>query len=161
LLRLLDGLAELHVSLEWNIRSKLDAIRAADMNAVQSAMQEEQQVTDRLREREGLRKQLMDAVGAELGLARGAGRKLTVSELAARLPESSRLTLWQSAGSLRKAMAATAQANRVAGSAVRTLLHHMQWVFASIRPTGAAPLTYSKHGRMVPQGGTVALETVG
>jgi len=161
LLRLMDGLCALHVELERIIVAKLEAMRRADTAGMQTVVEREQVLTARLGEREGLRKQLMDAIGVELGLPRGEGRRMTVSRLAARLPESSRPALWQRADALRRAIAGAAQANRVAAVAARTLIHHMQWVIAAVRPACDAPITYSKRGQMVPSGGTMLLETVG
>ena len=161
LLSLLDGLCALNRDLERAIVEKIEAMRRADMPAMEAAVGREKSIVERLHEREGLRKQLMDAMGMELGLRRGEGRRLTVSKLAEKLPDSSRLALWQTATALRRAVAGSAQANRVAASAVRTLLHHMQSVFAAIRPVGSAPLNYTQRGQMAPRGGTVIMETVG
>lgn len=161
LFRLMDALASLHAELERAIVAKIEAMRRADVVCLQYAAKREQAVVERVREREGLRKQLMDAVGVELGLPAGQGRKLTISKLASKLTESSRVALWRHADTLRRSVASAAQANRVAAVATRDLLHHLQWVFAAIRPAGAPPMTYSRRGTMVPSGGTMLLETVG
>lgn len=161
LLRLLGDMTSMHVELEQAIKRKLGAIRDGDAQATHAAGQIEQDLAQRIREREGLRKQLMDAIGIELGMGPGEGRRLTVSELSGRAPQEWRAGMEQSVGNLRKAMAGAAQANRVAGATLRTLLHHMQWVLTAIRPSGPAPMTYSDKGKMVTQGGTVALETTG
>lgn len=161
LLRLMDTLRLLHGDLRVAIVVRINAMRDADLPRMQEALNEERAIAARIHEREGLRKQLMDLMGVELGLPKGEGRKMTVSQMAERLPESARAALRRRADGLRRAVAEAAQANRVAASATRTLLHHMQWVFAAMRPAGGSPLTYSSRGEMTPPGGTVLLEATG
>jgi len=158
---LLDSIRSLHESLEGVIRLKLEAMRRADLPAMQTAMDREQTLTARLRERDGLRRQLMDAMAKEMGLTVEPGRVLTVSRLAQGIKASSRKTLWACANALSAALARTAQANRVAAVTTRALINHMQWVFASVRPAGGSSGVYSDRGTEVPKGGTLLLETVG
>lgn len=161
LLRLLDVVRGLYETLEKVIVAKIDAIRRADVPAMQAALDDERTLTERLREREGLRRQLMDAIGNDLGLPHGAGRTLTVSRMAAKMAESPGAALRECADALRRATARTAQANRVAAVITRELVSHMQWVFASVRPAGGQPAVYTDCGKMMPMSGTVLLETVG
>ncbi len=161
LLRLLESIRALHKTLEGVIRLKLEAMRRADLSAMQTALERERVLTERLREREGLRRQLMDAIAKEMGLTGEPGRMLTVTGLAKGLKASSRRALWACADALSGALARTAQANRVAAVTTRALINHMQWVFGSVRPAGGSSGVYSVRGTEVPSGGTILLETVG
>ena len=161
LLRVLDGMCELHERLGEAVRAKLDAIGRADVDAMQEASDREQALCSRLSEREGLRKQLMDLVGVEIGLGERDGRSLTVTELCARLERDSRDELKRSADALRKTVADVAQANRACEVSTRALLHHLHWVFASVRPKGDPPIGYSGAGRAVSDIGTQLVDTVG
>ena len=161
LLRLLDGLQRLHGQLLTLIRSKIDAMRRAEISAMRELSEQEQTLARRLEEREGLRRQLMDAIGEQLGLPPRAARALSVSQLASRLPEGQRADLLDTAGKLREAVAKVAQANRVAGAISREILTHLKWVFASVRPADVRPVGYSGDGEAVGTLDARIFETVG
>ncbi len=161
LVTLLNGLYGLHEQLLALVRSKIDAMRRADIPAMQDLSEQEQALAKRVEQREGLRRQLMDKVGHQCGLPLRAGRALSVSQLASRLGDPERTALQESARQLRTIVTKVAQANRVAGAISREVLTHLQWVFASVRPANDRPLAYSGSGEPVAATDARIFETVG
>jgi len=143
------------------IQSKNDAMKRADIPAMRDLNDQEQTVVKQLQERDGFRRQLMDAIGEELGLPPRSARALSVSQLASRLPEPARTNLLDAAGKLRRAVSQVVQANCVAGAVSREILNHLKWVFASVRPAEEKPVGYSGQGVPVGPCDTRILETVG
>ena len=161
LIKLMGGLQRLQERLLTLIRSKIDAMKRADAPAMRDLNDQERTVAKQLHERDGLRRQLMDAMGEEMGMPSGTARALSVSQLAARLPEPGRTTLLDAAGSLRKVMSRVAQVNRIAGAVSREILNHLKWVFASVRPAEGRPVGYSGDGAVVGSSQSRIFETVG
>lgn len=161
LVTLLNGLHRLHEQLLALVRSKIDAMRRADIPAMQDMSEQEQALTKRVDQHEGLRRQLMDKIGEQCGLPSRTARALSVSQLSSRLRDPERTALQQSAQQLRNIVAKVAQANRVAGAISREVLTHLQWVFASVRPADGRPLAYSGSGEPVAATDARILETVG
>ena len=161
LVALFDGLHKLHEQLLTLIRSKVDAMKRADVPAMQSLSEQEQLLARRVEQREGLRRQLMDKIGEQCGLSSRAARALSVSQFAGRLRDPQRTTLQQAAQKLREIIAKVAQANRVAGTISREVLTHLEWVFASVRPASDQPLVYSIDGRPPVEHDARIFETVG
>jgi flagellar biosynthesis/type III secretory pathway chaperone len=179
LFRLLDAMRNLYEQLNETVRTKLHAMRKADIAEIQAALERERTLVARLVEREGLRKQLMDLIGKEVGLdpatgtkppananaapvlAGRAGRTLTVSQLAQLLSPMRASELKSRADALRKTVAEVAQANRVCDLTTRSLLHHLQWVFASVRPQSDPPIVYSGLGGTVTHSATRLVDIVG
>ncbi len=161
LVRLFGSLERLQDRLLTLIQSKIDAMRRADIAAMRELGDQEREVVMRLHERDGLRCQLMEEIGRQLRLPPRAARALPVSQLAARLPKSEQGPLLGAAGSLAAAATKVAQVNRVAGAVSRDLLHHLNWVFASVRPRDAAPIGYAGNGALVSPGNQRIFETIG
>jgi len=161
LLRLLDAFTTLNEQLFALIDSKIDAMKQADLHAMRDCGEREQEMVQRLQEREGFRRQLMDAIGGELGLSSRAARAMCITELGSRLSEPQRTALMDAADRLRKAIFKVMQANRLAGVISREILHHLKWVFAAVRPRDEKPAGYAGNGDLVPSCGTPMYETVG
>ncbi len=161
LVRLFDALRMLHEELFRVCDAKIDAMRRADTEAIQAACDHEQLIVTRMNEREGFRMQLMEAIGQDLGMAKSTARSLTVSQLAERLPEPERGLVMDAASRLRNAMAASAQANRVAATVAREVVQHMKWVFAAVRPAEAASQGYTGRGQTVAITDASLFEAVG
>jgi len=158
LVKLLDAMRVLHGELVALANVRLDAMRRADGLLMAQLDEREAAAVRRLQERDGLRKQLMDAIGDELGLR--AGRTMTVSELAGRLPAEARAALHAAADALRGVVADLAQLNRVVGLAAREVVHHMSWVFAAVRPKAGAVQGYASDASPVGDTGRI-FEVVG
>jgi len=161
LTRLLDDLRATHEELLGVIREKLDAMKRADLRVMREMTIKEQALARTIQQREGLRRQLMDAIGAALGLSGGAARAITISRLAARLSVEQADALRRTARALGSVMHEVAHSNRIAGSTCREVINHLRWVFASVRPTPDAPSGYAVNGAHVTSPATMLFETVG
>lgn len=148
LMTLLDGLCELQVRLIELVRTKMQAIRAADVVKLREICIAERALAKELQARDGLRRELINAIGAEMGLSQGKARTLTVSRIAARLPDSAGDQLMSVTNRLRGFVAQAAQANRAAGSVSHDLLNHLRWVFASVAPKSDESVGYSGTGTL-------------
>jgi len=160
LVRLIDQLSATHGQLLGLTRRKLQAIRAADLEAMCACNDEQETLLKRLREREGLRKQLMDAIGIELGLAAKTGRLLTITQLLSKLSGSVQQELSAARDRLREAVGKLAQANRINSAVSRELVNHLEFVFSAVRPSTTTSGEYSARGslRLTNPG---LLETIG
>lgn len=159
--RLMDQLTELNKQLLALADRKLKAIGAADLDAMCACNDEEESLLKRIREREGLRKQLMDAIGTELGMAAKAGRALSVSQLLPKLPIAVHESLTATRDRLRLVLGSLAQASRINGAVSRELIHHLEFVFSAVRPAAAVGGgQYLPDGRVRPAASRV-FETVG
>ena len=161
LVRLLTVLRRLQEQLLTLVQSKIDAMRRADVPAMREVHAREQALVKQMQEREGFRRQLMDEIGRAMELPAGSARDLTVSQLAARLPQPDKTVLVETAEGLRGAILRVAQVNRIAGAVSRELVNHLQWVFASVSPKGDTPAAYSDDGRLVTPAETRVFEAVG
>ena len=161
LVRLFGGLHDLQDKLLQAVQSKIEAMKRADIQAMRQFAEREQALITRQQEREGFRCQLMDRIGGELGLPGGAGRSLSISQLASRLAEPQCTVLQDAAGKVRERALKVAQTNRVAGVVAREITNHLKWVFASVRPEGDSPVGYAGDGALVTASSTKILETVG
>ena len=161
LITLLGALGNLQERLLDLAQSKIDAMKRADVPALRRLSDQEQALAKRLTDSNGLRCQLMDSIGAELGMPAPSARALSVSQLAKRLSGPGRMNLLATADRLRKAVSRTAQVNRVAGASAREILNHLKWVFGAVRPADAKPLGYSGDGSPVGSRETLIFETVG
>ena len=161
LIRLLGVLRVQQQQLLECVESKLEAIRQADVSAMQKLQKKERTLVDRMREREGLRRQLMDAIGRDLGWPVGAGRALHISQLAARLNDPERVQLVDAAHALRDLVFRVQRTNRIAGAVSRDVLGHLHWVLASVAPRCEKSVGYSGEGAVVTVTGTQVFEAVG
>ncbi len=161
LIRLLGGLQNMYEQLLRVVGDKIDAMRRADIPALRTLSQQEQSLAGRLQAREGLRRQMMDAVGKEMGLPAATARAMPVSQIASRLPELPRERLLHVAKRLRDVAARTAQANRIAGAVSREILSHLTWVFSSVRAKDGKTVGYSGVGAAVGPRETRIFEAVG
>ena len=161
LIALLTQLSELHDELFSLVDEKISAMRSADLDAMRVCNDKEHLLARRLHERQGLRVQLTEALGKELGIAPAVARAMTVSQLAMRVPASQCKTLTDAADRLRATIAKVAQANRVAGVISREIVNHLRWVFAAVRPQDDRPVDYGDAGVLVARSSTCLFEAVG
>lgn len=161
LVRLLDQVRSLYEQLFSLIDAKLDAMRRCDIDAMRVCNDRENALAKRLEEREGLRRQLVDAIGEELGLPSRAARLLTITQIANRLPQAQRTRLMESVGRLRQSVAKVSQANRVSGAVTRGIVDHLRWVFAAVRGGEEAPAGYSRGGAVVSHASGPLFDAVG
>lgn len=159
LVRSFDALRILHEQLFKVLEAKIEAMRGANVPAMEAANQDEQLILKTLREKEGRRAALMQSLSRECGIALRAAKVATVSQIAALLPAVERELLQHAAARLQETIARTAQANRIASSVARGVTNHLKFVFSAIRPA-AAPVGYSVRGE-TPASGAAIMDVVG
>ncbi len=161
LIQILGGLRTLHERLLAVLQSKLTSMKGADLLAMRELSLQEHALVRQIQEREGMRRQRMDGIGEDLGLPPRTAGIMTISQLASRLPAVQHDALIGEADGLRQAVIRVAQFNRVVGAASRELLHHLQWVMASVRPAAEKYFAYGNKGDGVAETGGRILEVVG
>jgi hypothetical protein len=80
LVRLLSDLMGLHAEMVMHMRSKLEAIKTADSDRIQSITARELLLASRAREREGLRRQIAERIAEGLGIDRSRGRSMKLTD---------------------------------------------------------------------------------
>lgn len=143
LVTLMSGLETMYGELTQLLEAKVEAMRRADVEGMSQLGAKEIALTQRMHERDTLRKQVLERIGKSIGLNNARSRTLTVSQLTTHLDEPQRATLMDAAKRLRTAVFRSARVNRLAGAVARDVLEHMRWVFASVRPKGQASGDYS------------------
>ena len=161
LLKLLESLQNLFEQLLGLVQSKFEAMRRADVPAMQALSERERELAAHLHEREGFRRQLVGAMSEELALPPETARALAVSQIASRVSKPQQKGLLDAAERLRLTVSKVTQANRVAGAVSREILNHLKWVFASVRPKDAEPAVYAGDGALVARANNRIFETVG
>ena len=161
LLRLLATLRHLHDKLGDVIDAKLGAMKRADIHAMRDLGEQEQSLAARIHEREGLRRQVMDRIGDEMALGKGLARTLSATQLAEQLRGVDKSAFQEAADLLGHSIRRVAQINRVAGVATREMLHHLRWVFASVRPQREETVGYAGDGTLVSPSNTRIFDAVG
>ena len=158
---LLDRLSALHGELESAIQAKVDAIKAANLDALASATKQEQQTATTIAETELQRLELMDTLGRELGLPGGSGRTMSISQLQDRLDRPAADAIGRVAGELRTKIADAKRINRVAGRLCKDVIGHLSLVFDAIRPASMPPTGYAGDGRLVAPAADNVFELTG
>lgn len=146
LVRWLGHVEAVHEQLLTLVRSKIDAMRAADVGTMRTLAERERLLVQRLQRRHRLREKLMDKLGEDLSMAPGTARAIGLSQLAARLPLAQKSRILDAGEALRRVMAQVAQANRVAGVVSREVVTHLRWVFGAVRPKDDGSSGYGVDG---------------
>lgn len=158
---LLADMADLHQCLETLVRSKTDAMRAAEIDKVRLTTVQEQAIVTRINEREGLRRQIMDRLGTHLDMAAGSARSMTMSQLQRRVPKECRARLGEAVGLLQTAVADLARVNRIAMGIARGVVGHFQSVFEAVAAGDGVSVGYSHTGGTVTGKDAKILDAVG
>lgn len=161
LIRLFGAMEKLQTKMLELVGEKIDAMKRADLAGLHRLREQERALVERIREREGLRCQLLDLIGRGLGLPAPAGRALSVSQLAERIPLSEKKNFMDAALRLRSVVFHLAHANRLAGVISREVLNHVRWVFASVRPAESPTSGYAVDGARKSEPDARILEAVG
>jgi hypothetical protein len=161
LIRLLAGLRDLQQRLAATVEAKLAAMKCADLAKMSELSVQEQNLVRQIQEREGLRRQLLDAIGEQWGLPPRSARVMTVSQLAQRLDHPVRFELMAEAEALRSAVLRVARLNRIVGVASREVLDHMNWILSAVRPVLDGRFAYGRGGVPVAPADSGILEVVG
>lgn len=161
LIKLLESIKQLQTQLLNLIRDKLSAMRRSDTAEMQKLAEREQELVKHVQEREGLRKQLMDMIGEEIGLSSRSVRMLCITQLCDYIPQASREVLLMAAQSLREVVLKVAQANRVVSVTAREVVQHLAWVFSSVKPKSDRSPDYTGSGAPVVCAQARLFDTVG
>jgi hypothetical protein len=157
----LGDLKKLHDELLAVIQHKLGAMRNADMETINSCLAREQFLVNRIRQQEGLRQQLVQLIGKELGVAAPPSGAISLPRLVERLDEPRRGQLLSLAAGLRGAMQAIDGCNKVAALVTSEMLKHFRQVCMAIAQAGHSAGTYSQAGRMNSEASVGVFEAVG
>jgi hypothetical protein len=161
LIRLLGDLSGLHTEMVMHMRNKLEAIKRAESDQVQSITARELVLAGRVSEREGLRRQISERIAAGLGLDKARGRTIRLTELAELLPEPRRSQLLVAAAGLREKLMAMDSMNRASELVTRTMLRHLSEVMQVMTSGPAAADVYNRAGRRSAPRAAHVFEAVG
>ncbi len=160
LVTLLGDVDGLHRELLQAVRGKTEAMRRSDVPHIQACTEEERSLVIRIQEREGLRRQLMDVIGKDLGLSGRKARTMSASRLAQRLDEPYRTQITEVAATLKGTMTQLVRDNRVAGLIAREVLGHLRGIFSCIGASVRQPVGYAADGAVVSGTDQKIIETV-
>jgi hypothetical protein len=158
---LLSDLKKLHEELLAVIQHKLAAMRRADADAINSCLAREQFLVGRIRQQEGLRQQLVQLIGKELGLTPEQAVRLPLKALAERLDEPRRGQLLAQAAGLRETMLGIDRSSKVAAMVTGEMLKHFRQVCLAMARAVQSTGTYSPTGRLNSEAPAGVFEAVG
>jgi hypothetical protein len=169
LVRLLQDLLGLHTELAGHLREKLEAVRRADANRIQTIAARQAALVARGAEREGLRRQLTRKLVEALGQSgikseepEGAeASRVKLTTLAEHLPEPRRSQLLGVAAGLRSVLEEIERLRAVDRRVTEEMLRHLGEVFAVITGGKIVSDTYSRQGHREGVKGANVFEAVG
>lgn len=159
--RLLSDMLELHKELAMHMQNKLDAIRQADSDRMQSITAREMVLADRIAEREGLRKQIARRIVAGLGRPSAQADKMKISELAALLAEPRRSQLLGLATGLREKIDQVEKLRITTTLITQEMLRHLGNVLSVMTSGGPREDIYRQTGQREQTRLPVVFEAVG
>ena len=161
LVQILDQLSVLHGSMTEVISCKIEQMRRADMEGMRDSAAKEQDLFERITERDGLRRQVTDRLGKSLGMSAGRARAMTARQLAEKIGAPVGDQLLGAAQTLRVTMNKLALTNRTAGAISGKIVEHLHGVFAAMSGADADGAEYERGGRAGTSGGRQLFEAVG
>lgn len=145
LVRLLSDLSGMHAELIMHMRGKLEAVRRADSDTIQSITARELLLAGRIKERDGLRRQMVRLIEAKLELPVTGTTRLT--ELAEHLAEPRRSQLLVVAAGLRERLEELQRLQATNRLVTEGMLKHLEAVLAVMTAAGQSSEVYSPTGR--------------
>lgn len=161
LVRLLNDMARQHDELAVLMQSKLEAIRRADSDAIQSITSSELLLANRVAEREGLRRDLVRNLLRDLGRDPQEFLSVRTSDLAEHFSEPRRSQILSAAAGLRSRIEAIDRRQTSTRLITEHMLQHMGEIIAVVTSGGAATGVYSRRGGRETSGGANVFEAVG
>ena len=161
LLVVLDRLTELHRELLGLTRDKIEHMRSGNTAQLQANTARQESLLKTLHEQDGLRRQLMEAIGRGHGINPQVARRMPARQLAERIEGRLRSGLLDAAERLRGVVREVSEVNRVAVLIAQQVLHHLRCVFEVVAAPDGRPDTYSPHGTVVPSGTRRLFEMTG
>ncbi len=148
LVRLLDDMRQLYDDLQTTIDRRLEAVRRARVDDVQSCTTREGDLADRISNRDGLRRQLVRTTASGFGIEPEAATTMTLSNLAERMDEPQRGRLLTASAALRGAVEALRTVHRTASVVTLEMLKHFQAITDAVARTGCEPGMYTVRGQL-------------
>lgn len=161
LVRLLADLGGLHGEMAMHMRDKLEAVKQADSDRIQSITAREMLLADRVAEREGLRRQITARIVQGLGLDADGGQSLSLAELAECFSEPRRSQLLVSAAGVREKLHEIRRTQTTTSLITQEMLKHLGAVLDVMRSGGASTDIYSRTGTRQQSGPASVFEAVG
>ena len=161
LVRLLNDMAALHGELIVLMRGKLEAIRRADSDAIQSVTVRETALASRLAEREGLRRDLVRNVLRELGMNSRKPQTIRMTELAECFAEPRRSQMLVATTGLRVRLEEIERLSVTTRMITTEMLRHMEEIIGVMTSGGPATGVYSRAGSREISGRASVFEAVG
>jgi hypothetical protein len=161
LVMLLTHMRRLHERMLGTVQGKLESIRRADTEAIHKAGRGEGELARQIKDQEGLRRLLMDKVGAELGVPAAQARKMTVNELASHVSEPARAQLTVLGAEIRKLAMEIARINRINALVSHEMLRHFRNVYETMTQGTAPRNVYGRTGRPQRGDAMALLDTTG
>ena len=161
LTRLLSSLTDLHAELAMHMRHKLEAIKQADSDRIESITAREMHLANRASEREGLRRQITKRILAGLALDVEAHQSIAIGALAAHFPEPRRSQLIVAAARLREKLEEIDRMRVTTSLITQEMLKHLDEVMTVMRTGIENTGVYSPSGRRQRSGPASVFEAVG
>jgi hypothetical protein len=161
LAQLLDELTKLHGALVQAVDERIAALRTSDFEALRAALEAEERLLERLRERDGLRRQLTENIARGYGIAPGGASKLSARQLAGRIGGANGAALIAAADRLKPVLEQLAQRNRLAQLITRNVLRHVEHLFAALTGGPNPQRDYGRGGAVSYRPGQIIFDTVG
>lgn len=161
LVKLLDELCEAHAALVRAVDERIAALRRADFVSLRLALESEQRLLDRIRERDGLRRQLTENIARGYGIAPAAAARLSARQLAGRIGGAKAAALIGAAERLKAILTDLAKRNRLAQLITSNVLRHVEHLFAALTLGPHALRDYSRGGSVAYAPGQIIFDTVG
>jgi len=161
LVHLLVQMRDLYGDMQEILEAKLEAMKRADSDRLNDLAARERRLVERIRERDGLRRQLVALVCQEVGIGAGSERAVTLTELASRIQEPRRGHLLSLSQSLRDVVMKVGETNRIIGTVSDVMLKHFGKVYEAMTSCPEDPGVYSAKGVSSRNGGRILFSTVG
>ena len=158
---LLGEMRRLHEELLGAARGKLEAMRAAAPEVIQQEAARERALADAITEREGLRAALMERIGDELDVEPARARRLTLGQLADRVPEPRRGQLHVLGQGLRELAGEIGRVNRIGALVGREMLNHFRELYATMTEGVISREVYDRTGRAETASAAAVIDTRG
>lgn len=161
LVRLLNEMARLHEQLGALMQTKLEAIRGADSDAIESITARELMLANRVAEREGIRRDLVSNILRQMGDDGQKQRSLRISELAERFAEPRRSQILVAAAGLRARLDQIDRIRVTTTMITQEMLRHMNEIISVMTSGGRTTGVYSRAGNRETSGVANVFEAVG
>jgi hypothetical protein len=145
LTQVLDEIRVLHDELATTLRSKLEAARRADIDALQSCTAREGFLASRIRNRDGLRRQLVDRLAQGIGVTNAPG--MPISALTRSLLPAQREGLLAASVALRRSIEAVGGLNRMSAHITAELIKHVRAATRAMTELQTGATGYLETGR--------------